>query len=260
MINKRGIFALIIIAAAVLLIFSKALFTEHFRSNRADIGTVSEVPAETENIKELNGKIIVIDPGHGLNNISDYEKISPNGNKTKPAYVSGTAGKNQTEEQLNLAISLLVESGLKEKGAEVHMTRYTHNADKSNIERAEFANALNADAVVKIHADGSEDSTENGISVLVPNVGCLSEELCSKSERLGICILSGAVSETGAESRGLSYRSDMTGFNWSKVPVALIETGFMTNPKEDALLDTEEYRQKIADGIVKGIIQYFADI
>lgn len=259
MINKKGIFALIIIAAAVLLIISKALFTEHFRSNRTDIGTVSEMPAETDNVGELNGKIIVIDPGHGLNNISDYEKISPNGNKTKPAYVSGTAGKNQTEEQLNLAISLLVESGLKEKGAEVHMTRYTHNADKSNIERAEFANALNADAVVKIHADGSEDSSVKGMSVLVPADGCLSQELYFESERLGICILSGVVSASGAESRGLSYRSDMTGFNWSKVPVALIETGFMSNPEEDALLDTEEYRQKIADGIINGLIQYFTD-
>ena len=253
--NKHGILALVIISAVVILIFSSIFFTAQLRSNQTNADDAIEIMTQT-----LNGKTIVIDAGHGLNNIAEYEKIAPDSDKTKPAYVSGTAGKNQTEEQLNLAISLLVESGLKEKGAEVHMTRYTHDADKSNIQRAEFANALNADAVVKIHADGSEDSSDNGISVIVPADGCLSEELYSKSEKLGMCILSGAVSETGAESRGLSYRSDMTGFNWSKVPVALIETGFMTNPREDALLETEEYRQKIANGIIKGIIQYFADI
>lgn len=253
--NKQGILVLTIISAIIILIFFCIFFTAHFRSSQTDADDAIELMTQA-----LNGKTIVIDAGHGLNNIADYEKIAPDSDKTKPAYVSGTAGKNQTEEQLNLAISLLVESGLKEKGAAVYMTRYTHDADKSNIQRAEFANELNADAVVKIHADGSEDSTVNGISVLVPADGCLSDELCSKSESLGICILTAVVSQTGAESRGLSYRSDMTGFNWSKVPVVLIETGFMTNPKEDALLETEGYRQKIADGIVEGIIQYFADI
>lgn len=256
--NKQGIIVLII-SVVVLLILYYSFFHAHFHSSHIDVDSEIEMISDAEEAKILNGNTIVIDPGHGLNNISDYEKIAPDSNKTKPAYVSGTAGKNQTEEQLNLAISLLVESGLKEKGAEVHMTRYTHNADKSNIERAEFANALNADAVVKIHADGSEDSSVKGISVLVPADGCLSEELCAESERLGICILSESTAETGADNRGLSYRSDMTGFNWSKVPVALIETGFMSNPEEDALLDTEEYRQKIADGIINGLIQYFTD-
>jgi len=257
--NKQGILKLIIISA-VIPVFLCVFFTAHFLGKHTDVDSTAEMPTKSEEAEELYGRTIVIDAGHGLNNISDYEKIAPDSDKTKPAYVSGTAGKNQTEEQLNLAISLLVEDGLKEKGADVYMTRYTHDADKSNIGRAEFANALHADAVVKIHADGSEDSTVNGISVLVPADGCLSDELCSKSESLGICILTAVVSQTGAESRGLSYRSDMTGFNWSNVPVALIETGFMSNPEEDALLETAEYRQKIANGIINGIIQYFTDI
>ena len=49
----------------------------------------------------------------------------------------------------------------------------------------------------------------------------------------------------------------MTGFNWSKVPVVLLEMGFMTNPEEDAKMETDEYREKIVSGIVNGLIKYF---
>ena len=72
-----------------------------------------------------------------------------------------------------------------------------------------------------------------------------------------MCLLDSVVKETAADNRGLSYREDMTGFNWSKVPTALIEMGFMTNPEEDALMETEEYRSKLMDGAVSGLLKYF---
>ena len=205
----------------------------------------------------LRGKIIVVDPGHGLNNISDKERVSPKSDKKKPAYVSGTAGKNQTEEQLNLACGLILKEKLEALGAEVHMTRSGHDAEMSNIGRAEFANNLGADVSVKLHADGNENKTLHGISVLVPAEGCLDDELFAECEQLGMYLLESTVSETGADNRGLSYREDMTGFNWSKVPTALIEMGFMSNPEEDALMETEEYRNKLMDGAVNGLTKYF---
>lgn len=205
----------------------------------------------------LRGKIIVVDPGHGLNNISDKERVSPKSDKKKPAYVSGTAGKNQTEEQLNLACGLILKEKLEALGAEVHMTRSGHDAEMSNMGRAEFANNLGADVSVKLHADGSENKELHGISVLVPAEGCLDSGLFESCERLGMCLLDSVVKETAADNRGLSYREDMTGFNWSKVPTALIEMGFMTNPEEDALMETEEYRSKLMDGAVSGLLKYF---
>ena len=59
--------------------------------------------------------------------------------------------------------------------------------------------------------------------------------------------------------RGISVRNDMTGFNWSRVPVCLIEMGFMSNEEEDRLMATEEYRAKIVDGIAGGLINYFSE-
>lgn len=48
-------------------------------------------------------------------------------------------------------------------------------------------------------------------------------------------------------------KGDMTGFNWLKVLVVLVEMGFLSNVKEDRLLNTEEYRTKIVSGLTEGV-------
>lgn len=208
--------------------------------------------------KAISGKIIVVDAGHGINSSNRQEPIAPNSSQTKNAFVSGTAGANQTEEQLNLAVALKLEKALKEKGATVHMTRTEHKCDMSNVDRAEFGNDLNADISVKIHADGNNSSSVHGVSVLVPGDMYIKDaQMLAKSRQAGECILKEFVAKTGAANRGISVRNDMTGFNWSKVPVVLVELGFMTNPEEDKLMETEEYQNKMVQAIVDGLISYF---
>ena len=60
----------------------------------------------------------------------------------------------------------------------------------------------------------------------------------------------------GFPDRGLQERSDFTGFNWSNVPVILVEMGFMTNPAEDRLLSTAAYRQRAAVGLCRGTLRF----
>ncbi len=214
--------------------------------------------AEKGNQKpELDGKVIVIDAGHGINNSNMQEAVAPGSQETKPAFTKGTRGKNLTEEELSLILALKLGEELEKIGAKVYLTRTGHETTMSNIERAEFANNLKADLSVKIHADGVASSNAHGASVLVPGNKYLSGNLVTESRRAGEFVLREFVAETGAFDRGIFVRDDVTGFNWSEVPVVIIEVGFMTNPEEDSLMETVEYQNKMVSGMLNGIRNYF---
>jgi len=221
-------------------------------------GSASDKERTSDNKSRiLENFIICIDAGHGITKLNEQEPIAPGSDIKKAAHVSGTRGANQTEEQLNLKVAKKLEKKIRELGADVHMTRTEAECDMSNIDRAEFANNLNADIFIRIHADGSTDKNARGVSMLVPASDYIDdEELVEKSARAGKLILEEVVKKTGAANRGIIKRADLTGFNWSKVPVVLLEMGFMTNPEEDRLLETEEYQDKIVQGIVDGMIRY----
>ena len=55
------------------------------------------------------------------------------------------------------------------------------------------------------------------------------------------------------KNRGVIERDDITGFNWSTVPVVLVEMGFLSNSDEDKLLSSNDYQEKISDALTKGI-------
>ena len=81
--------------------------------------------------------------------------------------------------------------------------------------------------------------------------------LAEKSYKLSKALLDNMVQITGAKSRGVTRTDTMSGINWSKVPVSIIEMGFLSNEKEDKLLATSEYQEKIVAGIVNGINEFF---
>ncbi len=62
-------------------------------------------------------------------------------------------------------------------------------------------------------------------------------------------------SALGFPDRGLNERSDITGFNWSNVPVVLVEMGFMTNPGEDRVLASSAGRRDAALGLCRGALR-----
>lgn len=201
-------------------------------------------------------KVIVIDPGHASKSNLDKEPIAPDSSEMKIKDGGGADGvSSKTPEYIvNMQVSLKLRTFLEEKGYIVKMTKVDNSRSLGNVERAEFANKENADLEIRIHADSDDNSNVRGASMLVPAaINENTKGIHDKSSNYGKIILDNLVKEVGMASRGVIERNDMTGFNWSKVPVVLIEMGFLSNEEEDKLLNTDEYQNKIAKGLADGI-------
>lgn len=204
-------------------------------------------------------KLVMIDPGHQRVGNNAPEQVGPDTRETKAKVSSGTVGvrTKKPEYVLNLEVSLLLKDELTRRGINVAMTRETHDVDISNKQRADMANEAGAALVVRIHADGDASASTKGFSVLYPSAAQPAvKPIAAESKQAAGFLLAGMQQATGSKGRGLSARDDLSGFNWSKVPVALVEIGFMTNPEEDELMSEAAYQQKLAVGIADGIEQF----
>jgi len=75
------------------------------------------------------------------------------------------------------------------------------------------------------------------------------DDIYRSSRRAGQLLQQELVAGTGARNLGVVERSDLTGFNWADVPAVLVETGFMSNPREARLLRSAGYQQKVAGAL-----------
>lgn len=211
---------------------------------------------DSQNEKSHKNKIIVIDPGHGKGSNLEKEQISPESSEMKIKDGGGTEGKvtGTPEYVVNMKVALKLKKDLEERGFTVILTKEEINMSLGNIERAEVGNKANASLVIRIHADGVDNSSAKGASMLVPALmNKNTKDIYNDSNRYGQVILDTLTSEVGMKNRGVVQRDDMTGFNWSTVPVVLVEMGFLSNPEEDKLLNTEEYQYKISKALADGI-------
>ena len=204
--------------------------------------------------------VVVIDPEHDLRSNSDTEPIGPGSATRKIKDGGGTRGvvSGLTEAALNLRVALLLRPLLERAGVRVVITR-TRNAGPSmgNIARARIANRAVARLFLRIHADGSPDASARGSHTLYPALRSgWTDDVYARSKRAARIVQSEVVRALGFPDRGLQERSDFTGFNWSDVPVILVELGFMTNPTDDRLLATAAYQRRAALGLCRGTLRY----
>ncbi|WP_409343974.1 N-acetylmuramoyl-L-alanine amidase [Paenibacillus sp. MBLB4367] len=215
-------------------------------------GSVLSAPAGA---KEQDEQLICLDPGHQLYGNNALEPVAPDSKEKKAKVTSGTRGVStkKPEYVLTLEASLLLKEKLEALGYKVAMTRDSHEVDISNVERAQMCNEMQADLAVRIHADGDNSPKAQGISLLYPAWSKGNQAIFTPSKEAAEIILREAAAATGAVSRGVVPRSDLTGFNWSTVPSVLVEMGFMTNPDEDRKLSDPDYLNALTEGIASGI-------
>ena len=96
---------------------------------------------------------------------------------------------------------------------------------------------------MRIHANGAESSSAAGALTISPSSSNpYVSQLYDDSNSLSQCILDAYCDATGFENRGVTYADNMTGINWSTIPVTIVEMGFMTNESDDLKMSDPDFR------------------
>ncbi len=193
-------------------------------------------------------KTVLIDAGHGY----------PDG--------GATGLKGTVESDINLDIAFRLKALLEKSGFNVLLTRYDKNTpiedtkDKKIREikredltyRRNMLNSGDADLFISIHQNKFTDSKYYGAQVFYPSKSEESKHLGGALQRSLADVLDNNNERVEKETSEIFILKNAT------IPSALVECGFLSNEKEESLLNTEKYRKKIAWAIFCGIINYIS--
>ena len=192
-------------------------------------------------------RAIFLDPGHGGSD-------------------SGAVENGVREKDLTLSVYNKVSSRLASLGYTVLTSRNT-DKDVGLVSRADQANKSNADMFLSIHFNAGGRGTAYGIEAYYykheqgyePEINKdnhNSPERIEKSRKLANKIQQNLLYKTGAYDRGVK-RASFAVLRETSIPSILVELGFIDNQEEVNKIKTNEYQEKLADGIVDGIVEYY---
>ncbi len=196
---------------------------------------------DSPNTPQSAEPIIIIDSGHGG---KDPGKVG---------------AKGSLEKDINLKIALYLKEILENQKLQVIMTR-EEDKDLSTTstnfkifdmkERISLIQESNADLVVSIHQNSYSDPKVYGAQCFYYTDSEEGKELASIIQKQII------TSTNQTKIREIKSNADYYLLKHSPLPTVIVECGFLSNPKEENLLLTEEYQRKIAWAIHLGILQY----
>lgn len=202
-----------------------------------------------EALKKAGHRVVVLDPGHG-------------------AVDTGAKSRGGVEEKrAALDIARRVRSHLSAAGVVVYMTRENDRFIKLE-DRAQLARRWGADVFVSIHLNSAESRNAKGIETFimaaegqVSTVGgntaghAPGNQHNAANAALGFQVHRALIRQSGAVDRGVK-RSRFIVLRNAPCPAVLVECGFLSNAEEEKKLMQEDYRDRLARGIARGIINY----
>ncbi|MFJ4802832.1 MULTISPECIES: N-acetylmuramoyl-L-alanine amidase [Streptomyces] len=231
--------------------------------------------ADDKAVAPLKGKVVVIDPGHNVDNFRHTAEINRQvdvGNGRKECDTTGTSTNDgYAEARFTLDVAHRLRALLERQGATVRLTHDEKGPDWGPCvnERAEIGNKAHADAAISIHADGAPVG-DRGFHVILPGAvhagGADTRPIVGPSRDLGERIASDFRRVTGeppsnyiGHGTALDTRTDLGGLNLSTVPKVFIECGNMRDDTDAALLTSGSWRQKAAQGMSEGIVSFLRE-
>lgn len=197
---------------------------------------------------DVFNKVVYLDAGHG-------------------GYDPGASYFGRAEKNMTLSIQNLVKNKLQAAGYTVVTTRDTDQF-VGLIERSAQANASDSDIFVSIHINAAGSSSANGIETYyyqyypeypssINKTYHNNATRLSMSNNLAQKIQANLVANTGAKNNGV-MRNTFSVLRETTAPAVLLELGYISNPTESQRLATADYQEKLANAIVKGIMEYYS--
>ena len=249
----------IAVIMAALLAASSAIGGADYSGLIAEAERIEQEQKEKEIASQY---LIAIDAGHQGKGNFGQEPIGPGASQTKTKVAGGTRGTSTgvPEYELTLDISLQLRDELETRGYKVLMIRETNDVDITNAERAQIANEADADAFIRVHANGADSASANGaMTICQTPSNPYNSEYYEDSKRLSELVLDAYTEATGIRKQYVQETDTMTGINWCTVPVTIIELGFMTNPEEDRKMQDDEFQKLMVQGLADGIEAYIEE-
>ena len=210
--------------------------------------TVTAVAKHKNGSTGLAGKTIVVSPGHGVYSTGgaiDRGARSPHNGLDEVTF--------------NTPLSLKLRDKLEAAGATVIMVRDTEGPiNMSLYERSVLTNNANADAFVEIHGDSAANQAAKGIGTWIYTDNTRLTTAAQKSIRNEFgSVMNQALTNATGQPAYVKY-GNFSVLRETEVPCVLVECGFLTNVEDAARLATDEYQEKLAQGIYDGLANYFA--
>ncbi len=210
----------------------------------------------------FNGFTVAIDAGHQAKANAKKEAIGPSSQTMKAKMPEGGVGVSSgvKEHQLTLAVAKKLQEQLTERGYHVFMIRESSDVNLSSAERSVMANESGADILIRLHANSMDNSGIYGaMAMCMTSQNPYNAYLHEKSYDLSKKIIDNICAHTGTKNRGVQEVDNSGDINWSEIPVSVVEMGFLSHPDEDMWLQSDEYQNKITNGIVSAVDLYFAE-
>ena len=214
----------------------------------------------------LNGKVILIDPGHNGGNFAAASVINRliwNGRESETCDTTGTqTNAGYTEALFNWRVALYLTADLRAAGATVVLTRTTDTGVGPCVtKRAAIGNQAHANAAVSIHADGGPPGGR-GFAILEPVADGINNAIVARSAVLGADLRTAFAAGTGEPVssydgvHGIQPRDDLGGINLSTVPKVFIECANMRNAADAALVTSPRWQVRVARAIAAGLTTF----